>query len=368
MSIPSEDIDISPRSATAGSVLAGLADLAPAYFGMVMATGIVSLAANLLGWTRLAHALFYFNVAAYAVLWLLTVLRMVRHTRRFFDDLIDHLRGPGFFTMVAGTSVLGSQFLLLAGSHVAAAALWGVALLLWIALTYAIFTGITVKERKPPLDQGINGAWLLAVVATQSIALLSALLAPHTGQPGRLEMNFLALSMWLWGGMLYIWMMSLIFYRYTFFALAPGDLSPPYWINMGAMAISTLAGSLLVINAPDAPFLQSLLPFIKGFTVFYWATGTWWIPMLIVLALWRHVYRRFPMKYDPLYWGAVFPLGMYAAATHEMIRAMGFEFLGFLPPAFLAFGLAAWTAAFIGLVLDLLRRFGVLRPEKPELN
>jgi hypothetical protein len=72
----------------------------------------------------------------------------------------------------------------------------------------------------------------------------------------RLELNFLALSMWLWGGMLYIWMMSLIFYRYTFFTLEPGDLSPPYWINMGAMAISTLSGSLLILNSTDAPFLH----------------------------------------------------------------------------------------------------------------
>ena len=362
MSAPSDDHEPSVRSATpGGGALAGLADLAPAYFGMVMATGIVSLAAKLLGWVVLAQALFGLNIAAYVVLWTLFVLRMVRHPAHFFGDLIDHLRGPGFFTMVAGTSVLGSQFLLLAADYPVALALWSLALLLWVALTYAIFTGITVKERKPPLDRGISGAWLLAVVATQSIALLSGLLAPHVGQPGRLEMNFLALSMWLWGGMLYIWMMSLIFYRYTFFALAPGDLSPPYWINMGAMAISTLAGSLLIVNAPDAPFLQSLLPFIKGFTVFYWATGTWWIPMLVVLALWRYVYRRFPMTYDPLYWGAVFPLGMYAAATHEMIRAMGFDFLDFLPPVFLTAGLAAWAAAFTGLVLELLRRFGALR-------
>jgi len=52
--------------------------------------------------------------------------------------------------------------------------------------------------------------------------------------------------MWLWGGMLYIWMISLIFYRYTFFKFSPGDLQPPYWINMGAMAISTLAGARLI--------------------------------------------------------------------------------------------------------------------------
>ena len=156
--------------------------------------------------------------------------------------------------------------------------------------------------------------------------------------------------------MLYIWMMSLIFYRYTFFALAPGDLSPPYWINMGAMAISTLAGSLLIINVPDAPFLISLLPFIKGFTVFYWATGTWWIPMLVILAVWRHGYKRFPLKYDPLYWGAVFPLGMYAVSTEQMSEALGLSFLGFLPPIFFYIALVAWTAAFFGLALDLLRR------------
>src|SRR5690606_33014337 len=197
------------------------------------------------------------------------------------------------------------------------------------------FMAFTVKERKPSLEQGISGGWLLAVVATQSIAVLSALLAARVGPPYRLALNFFALSMLMWGGMLYIWMMSLIFYRYTFLRFSPGDLLPPYWINMGAMAISTLAASLLAINAAQAPFLQSLLPFLKGFTVFYWAAGTWWIPMLLLLGIWRHLYRRYPLRYDPLYWSIVFPLGMYAAATHEMEQALDLDLLGFLPPVFL---------------------------------
>jgi tellurite resistance protein TehA-like permease len=327
-----------------------LADFSPAYFGMVMATGIVSIAAHLLGFARISQALFWLNLVTYAVLWTLTLLRMVRHPSRFFGDMTDHLRGPGFLTTVAGSSVLGSQLLLLWSADRIATALWIVAVALWVALTYTVLTAFTIKERKPTLDRGINGGWLLAVVATQSIAVLSALLATHSEQPFRLELNFFALSMWLWGGMLYIWMISLIFYRYTFFRLAPDDLSPPYWINMGAMAISTLAGSLLIINVPQAPFLNSLLPFLKGFTVLYWATGTWWIPMLLVLGLWRYVYKRFPLRYDPLYWGAIFPLGMYAASTHEMATAMNFEFLLFLPSAFLYVALLAWAAAFVGAI------------------
>ncbi|HMN74881.1 MAG TPA: tellurite resistance/C4-dicarboxylate transporter family protein [Burkholderiaceae bacterium] len=352
------------RAAPAERWSGGLSDLSPAYFGMVMATGIVSLAAHFGGLPVIARTLFALNVVAYAVLWTLTVLRMLRYPHRFFGDMIDHLRGPGFFTMVAGTGVLGSQFVVLEADFGIATALWGVAIVLWVVLTYTVFTGFAVKETKPSLDRGISGAWLLAVVSTQSIAVLSALLAPHIGQPYKLEINFFALSMWLWGGMLYIWMMSLIFYRYNFFALSPGDLSPPYWINMGAMAISTLAGSLLILNVGDAPFLHSLLPFIKGFTVFYWATGSWWIPMLLLLGFWRHVYKRFPLRYDPLYWGGVFPLGMYAVCTHELIDAMGFTFLGWLPQTFGYVALVAWTAAFIGLVHSLARRFGLIAAPK----
>lgn len=342
-----------PHAPTPGAAAPGAAHLegmSPAYFGMVMATGIISIGAHMMGMPRLAIALFGLNVVAYVVLWVLTVLRAVRHPRRFFGDLIDHLRGPGFFTMVAGTCILGSQFLLLAREPAVATLLGVAGGVLWIGLTYTVFTGFTVKQRKPSLDQGISGAWLLAVVATQAIAVLAALLAVHYQQPGRLELNFLALSMWLWGGMLYIWMMSLIFYRYTFFPFSPGDLSPPYWINMGAMAISTLAGSLLILNSPDAPFLRSLLPFIKGFTVFYWATGTWWIPMLLILGVWRHGYRRFPLRYDPLYWGAVFPLGMYATCTHRMIEALGFDFLHPVPEVFLYAALLAWLLVFFGLL------------------
>ena len=334
---------------------AQLATMSPAYFGMVMATGITSIAAQQLALRAVALGLFALNLVAYATLWALTLLRALRHRRRFFSDLIDHQRGPGFFTMVAATAIVGAQCIVLYGRDDAAMAFAAVAAVLWFVLTYAIFTGLTVKEHKPTLAQGLSGAWLLAVVATQAIAVIAAMLAVHVGQPGRLELNFLALSMWLWGGMLYIWMMSLIFYRYTFFPFAPSDLSPPYWINMGAMAISTLAGSLLILNSGDAPFLLSLLPFIKGFTVFYWATGTWWIPMLLVLGVWRHGYRRFPLRYDPLYWGAVFPLGMYSVATFRLIEAMGFDFMRPLPLAFAWVALAAWATVFVGLLRFLLR-------------
>ena len=344
------------RSASFGGTLrAGVRNLSPAYFAMVMATGILSVGVTQLGAPALGAGLFVLNAGLYVALAGLTVLRAVWNAPDFFGDMTDHRRSPGFFTEVAATNILGTQCLLIGGNLTVAMALWLVGLVLWTGLTYTIFVALTVKRQKPSLDEGITGAWLLAIVATQSVALLSALIATHWPQPYRLELNFLALSMWLWGGMFYIWMISLIFYRYTFFAFSPGDLSPPYWINMGAMAISVLVGSRLTQNTDGAPFLPSVLPFLKGFTVFYWATGTWWIPMLLLLGVWRHVYRRFPLRYDPSYWGAVFPLGMYTVCTLQMAKALNLDFLLFIPRYFIFVAALAWCLAFIGWLHHLAR-------------
>jgi tellurite resistance protein TehA-like permease len=334
-----------------------IARLHPAYFSLVMATGIVSLAASIFEMRAVAWALFGVNAAAYAVLWVLTLVRVVLHRGAFLADLSDHNRSVGFFTIVAGTCVLGNQWVLIAAMPRVATAFWLLGIALWAVTTYSIFTALTIRPDKPTLGEGLNGAWLLAVVAAQSVAVLGGLLAPHFDSWQDLVL-FFALAMWLGGGMLYIWIIALVFYRYMFFALDPAHLTPPYWINMGAMAISTLAGAVLIAVSPQSGLLTELLPFLKGLTLLFWATATWWIPMLIILGFWRHIHRRFPLKYDVAYWGAVFPLGMYTVASYRLGDALDISLLTALAGAFVYAALAAWTLTAIGLVLHLLRPLG----------
>lgn len=330
----------------------GLAGMHPATFALVMATGIVSIACHLRGWSALAEALLALNAVFYPTLLILTVVRLIRYRDRVVADLLHHGRSVGFFTAVAATSVLGSQSLVVAGQRQAALWLWGGAIALWAVTTYTIFTIITVKRDKPPLAEGINGGWLVAVVAAQSVSVLGAQLAPSLGD-GAPPALFFCLALWLGGGMLYLWIIGLIFYRYAFYPMSPSDLAPPYWINMGAAAISTLAGATLVAAAPHSPVLAQVLPFVRGFTLFWWATATWWIPMLIILGVWRHIVRRFPLRYDPLYWGAVFPLGMYTVCTLRLSQAVDAPFLAAIARTFIYVALAAWGLAAAGMVWSL---------------
>lgn len=331
-------------------------DLPPNIFAVVMATGIVALAANAAGWPAGGRALFWVGLAAYGALGALTAVRCVFHWPAVRADLTAHARAPGFFTVVAATGVLGSGCVLLHDAPGAGLAFWAAAITLCIGLTYTILPGLMEVEDKPDLGKGLSGVWLLVVVATQSVCVLGCLVVPYL-PAGAFEPGlFVALCFWLVGGMLYLWLIAIIFYRVMFRPLAPADLTPPYWINMGAMAISTLGGVALVSAVRGSDSLAGLLPFLKGLTLMFWATATWWLPLLLMLGAWRHGVKRYPLAYDHGYWGAVFPLGMYAVCTLRLAREFGFPFLAPLGEVFAWVALAAWGATAAGLTRHLLSR------------
>jgi tellurite resistance protein TehA-like permease len=327
--------------------------LSPGYFAMVMATGIVALAADLHGLSDVADVLFWLNALFLAGLTMATVVRLLRFPRKVAADLRSHSRGVGFFTMAAAAAVFGTQLDLRMGQVRIAVLFWVIAALLWLVLTYGLLAVLMAQRDKPRLAHGLNGGWLVIVVAPQSVAVLTVLIAARGAFAGFASpLMFAALALWLGGGAIYLWISTLIVFRYAFVPLTPEDLSPTDWINMGAAAISTLAGATLAEHAALSPIVGELVPFVKGFTLFYWAIATAWIPMLVVLSLWRHLLRGVPVAYDPLDWGGVFPLGMYSVSTLNLMQVLDAPFLTGLSEAFAFIGLAAWLWALFGFVIS----------------
>lgn len=329
-------------------IIDAAASLFPGYFALVMATGVVSIACQLMGMRMVALALVAINWVAYPMLWMLTLVRAIRFRALLLRDMSDHQRAPGFFTIVAGTCVLGTQNVVVVGAVGIATALWWFGLLLWFAVMYAFFTAVTVRSRKPTLARGINGAWLIAAVSTQAVVVLRGVI--DTAAPPPEVVQFQVVAMFLIGCMLYLGIIPLIFYRLTFVPLSREDFSPPYWINMGAVAITALAGSILIQRGATWPMLGPLLPFIRGFTFFFWAVASWWIPFLFALMIWRYVWMKDRFTYEPAIWGMVFPLGMYTTSTYQFDRAMGYGFLDPVPQIIVFIALFAWILGMFGLL------------------
>lgn len=330
-----------------------LAGMSPANFAMVMSTGIVSVALELLGYQTPARFLFRLNILLYVLLWMLYLLRPVLSPGAFRADLSDHARGPGYLTSIAATCILGTQFVLFDLAFAVALGLLGLGLLLWMVILPGLFVTLAVGSEKPELAQGINGTWLVAVVGTQAVATLTCTLSGQAPSPGVMsqEVAFLfSLCLFCVGGMLYMLLMPLIVYRLLFSPVVPADLQPSYWINAGAAAISTLAGALLAARAGESHLLSSVLPFVKGATVFFWATASIWIPLLFILGFWRHFIRRHPFEYSPHYWGLVFPMGMYTACTVRLSQTLGLDFLMAVPRGFLFAAVTAWLLTFAGMI------------------
>jgi tellurite resistance protein TehA-like permease len=317
-------------------------------FAFVMATGIVSIAASLDGLPFVALPLLAINIAAYPILWALLFRRLLRDRAGVLAELADHRSAAGFLTLVAGTGVLGNQLALLVPRPEVVALLWIAALLLWIGLVYCFFLILAIQPEKPSLAAGIDGSWLLVTVATEATAILGTHAAG--GLPWSQTVLYSSLCLFLLGGFFYLTIILLIIYRWLFAALGPEEVTPSYWINMGAVAIATLTGARLELVSHSDPLLAGLAPVITMATLLFWAIATWWLPLLTAMAVWRHLVRRVPLQYRFDHWSAVFPLGMYTVATANVADILSLGLLAAIARVFVWIALASWLAACAGML------------------
>ena len=325
-----------------------IATLFPGYFALVMATGIVAIAADQQNLDLIAQILYVVTVVAYVVLAVLLATRMVRFWSNFAADVTNHAKGFAFLTLVAATNVLASASIVIHGWWDLAWALWWISLALWVVFVFATLIAVVINRDKPGLQGGINGTWFLLTVSTQSIAVVAGLLLTRTHSD---MLAFTAIAMFTLGIVLYLIVMTMVFLRWTFQPLDPTEADPPAWIAAGAVAITVLAGSNILLAADEAPArLARLAPFLEGLVVTAWATATFWFPLMIAIGVWRHLVRRVPLRYHPSYWAMVFPLGMYGAATYRMRAAIDLDALAWLPKIELVVAFIAWAVTFVGLI------------------
>ena len=324
----------------------------PGYFALVMGTGIVSVGMDNHRQVALSLALLWIAVVGYAVLVGVNVWRVVAFRSHLASDFSDPRRAFGFFTFVAGTDVLGTR-LAIAGWRGVALALLIVGSVSWLLLGYVVPWTAVLGRSVRPVVAAANGTWFIWVVASQSIAVLAAVLEPQI-HGGRRELALLAVFSWSVGVFLYAAAGVFVAARLMLYPLEPADLTPPYWVAMGATAITVLAGARIVQMA-DAPMVAATRGLIAGASVVFWAFGSWLIPALVAAGWWRHVAHRIPLRYEAAWWSIVFPLGMYGVAGHYIGRADNLPIVRTIGENETWLALAVWAAVLVAMSTHLVR-------------
>jgi tellurite resistance protein TehA-like permease len=323
-----------------------------------MATGIISTGAFLLGPSWLSRALLAIASAGLVVLGAALAARLVLFRSSVIADFHAPDRVFGFFTVTAGLDVLGVRFAL-AGHPVVTAILAGLAAAIWLLLTYGVPASVLLSRTRDSVLGGVNGSWLLWIVGTQSLAVSAAVLVSYWPSQSAL-LAPVATGLWSVGLLLYLLVVALILMHWLTDPMTPATLGPPYWILMGATAISVLAGARLLGLPAGIPVVRATAGFVEGFTFALWAFGTWWIPLLVILGLWRHVRRHWPLVYEPTLWSVVFPLGMYSVATLTFGKVAHLAFMEPLARFMLWVAVAAWVLVAAAFLTRLARH-----PEEP---
>jgi tellurite resistance protein TehA-like permease len=306
-----------------------------------MATAIVSTAAERYGLHPLSLGLVL--VAGIQYVWLLAACAAI--VARFRPEAQAWWADPrsafGLLTFVAGSTVLGERLDELR-LVVPALLLVAVGILSWMLLGYAVQLKVMLTAGKPPAVRAMDGSWLLWVVATQSLATAAAMIAVHEAEL-RTAAAVLAVCAWAVGALLYVVLITIIFARLLLFDVAAADLEPSYWIAMGATAITVLAGAR-ILNLHGSAVVAHARGTVQGVSLMLWAFGSWMLPFLVAVGLWRHAGHRLPITYDVALWSVVFPLGMYATASAEFGGADGLPFMTAAGRAAAYVAIAAWLA------------------------
>ncbi|WP_417220049.1 tellurite resistance/C4-dicarboxylate transporter family protein [Arthrobacter sp.] len=333
---------VAASGGTAG-ISAMVAGLPPSCFAFVMATGIVSAALLKSGRPQLAEILFWVALCSLVLLLAATVWRAATASRRFMADAVSPARTFGFFSFVAGLNVVGLHFDM-TGRPTAGLALAVVAAVFWVVLNYLIPCVLLLRPHDRPVLADANGSWFLWVVATQSMAAAAASAAAVHHSAGFAVM---AAALWSIGVVLYLLVGTLVTLRLITHTIKPEDLSPTYWIFMGATAISVLACSGL-LELPDGfPAIAGMRGLLTGAGFILWSIGLWWVPLLVIFGIWRHGVHHHHFRYETALWSIVFPLGMLATSSMAFGTLQGLPVVEAIGQGVVWVAVPAWAIAVV---------------------
>ncbi|MDT0461785.1 tellurite resistance/C4-dicarboxylate transporter family protein [Streptomyces gibsoniae] len=297
----------------------------PATGAAVMATGILSIGLHQTGYELLSRIALLLAGVAWLGVAAVIALRLLGARLEW------PVNSPAALAVVPATTVLGTRFSLL-GRQQLAEALFVLALVLWAVL---------VLPAVQDWERGMPGVVFLGCVAAEAIAVLGAVLAAALRVPW---LAHLAL-VFFWFGLVF-YLIGLWCFDRRQVAVGAGD----QWVAGGALALSAVAGTLLIRAAHSGLYLWNVddTDVLRSVTIALFALAFVWYCVLATAEL-----RRPRPGYDARRWSTVFPMGMTAVAALSVAGALNASWLRGPGQVLLWIAVAVWCAVLVGAAWSL---------------
>ncbi len=309
----------------------------PGWFGAVMGTAIVGVAAYLnpgayASLTRAAHGV---GLAFVALAWAMAVIialpylaRFARHPDAALADLRHPVVGPLYGTFPGAILVLATATATVGSSLLPTDAVVLIVAVLAAAGSLVTFVGGVVFTYVLFSSEGLatdaaNGGWFIPPVANIVIPLPLLALLPHVSASSARLLLLAGYAGLGTGLLLFLLVAGTLFGRLVHHPLPPAPLAPSLWIGLGPIGVGTLA--ILRLAAGGAPYWGPGAAAVESLSsiaaAVLWGFGLWWLATAAALLV-RYL-KRGRLPYGVGLWAFTFPLGAYTVATLQLARSWG---------------------------------------------
>lgn len=327
------------------------------WFTAVMATIMVAFVSQLYGFVAVVPYFFIAGLVIFCSVLVFKAVRVLLFSQDTLNDMLNPEKNLYFFTIVGAVNLVGVCLSRIFHLYTIANIFWYLAISIWLAITLSSFSILFLhrKSEDRKIEDVLHGGWFFAIIGTQSTAFLGITVAEHAIQHV-ICIQLFSFALWSVGASLYLIFMTLIILRLVFYQLSSNAALSPYWMNMGAAALTALTGTAFYqhIQVMHGPFVD-FLPFLKGFSLFFWSVGLWWLPFLVILAIRKQVFSDEGLVFTVGYWEVAFALGLYANSTIQLSNLFEGQYLIIISICFYIACIALWCFSSIFTLVHLVK-------------
>jgi len=309
---------------------------APGWFASVMGTAVAVIALQVFrSYVPFVDALqMFFLVLAF----LMFVIALVPWTLRWFlfpeavaADLKHPVSGSFFPTMPISLLVGGIALEKVGPRFLPESILPPILQGLWLVGTAGIliFAIVILNHffNHPEMKwEAATLGWLIPPVSALLVPVLGSSLAATFAGTFWGEFDLIVSLTFLgFGGLLFIFVMAMVFTRYIFHPLPPAHLAPTLWIGLAPTSI--LAVGLIRVLPPlgkflgaDESALQTLSVLTGGLGVALWGFAFFWL--ILTLAVTFSIHSKTAIPFVLSWWAFVFPTGAFVVASGVVFQAV----------------------------------------------